>query len=334
MALIKHPFGRYQIIDRELYRNHWVKTNDLKRIIEDELGISVSEKTITNDINAMRDDSLLGYLAPIEYNNSEKAHYYTDRKYTIKAFGLKDADINALKFYANTLKQYTEYEVFKDFSNAIQKVLDAVKIRSGIRNLDRAKSVVQTEQVPRLTGSDRIPVIIQALNENKKLYFEYKKFEDLESKFVTLEPHLLKEDRHRWYIVGKLEKYDEPTTTYALDRILNIRILDDKFVPTEFDFNQYYTHSFGITVPKHKAIDVILSFTPFQGMYLKTLKIHSSQTVIIDNDKEFRISIKVKPSWEFYSIVLGYGTSVKVLAPDSIIIEMKNRIELMSKSYS
>jgi hypothetical protein len=43
MAVTKHPFGRYMIIDRELGRKEWVKTKELKQIIENELSINVSE---------------------------------------------------------------------------------------------------------------------------------------------------------------------------------------------------------------------------------------------------------------------------------------------------
>jgi len=114
MALSKHPFGRYQVIDRELGRKEWVKTKELKEAIEDELSITVSERMINEDINAMKYDPLLGYSAPIEYNSHHKAYYYTDRSYTIKAFGLKENDINALMFYAKTINQYKEYEVFRD----------------------------------------------------------------------------------------------------------------------------------------------------------------------------------------------------------------------------
>ena len=127
MAISKHPFGRYHIIDRELRRHDFVKTKEFKEIIEDELSINVSEKMINEDIIAMRDDSLLGYYAPIAYNNSKKAYYYTDREYTIKAFRLNQNDINAIMFYAKAINQYKEYEVFEDFSNAIEKILDAVR---------------------------------------------------------------------------------------------------------------------------------------------------------------------------------------------------------------
>lgn len=333
MAVFKHPFGRYQIIDRELSRKNWVKTSELVKIIEEELSIRVSSKTINNDVNAMRYDPLLGYFAPIEDDKKNRAYYYSDKDYTIKAFGLKDGDINALKFFATTLNQYKEYEVFKDFSNAIEKVLDAVKIRSGINNLEKAKRVVQTEPNPKLTGGNLIPYIVQALDENRLIQFQYKKFDDSESKNIVLEPHLLKEDRHRWYVIGRLEKFSEPTTTYALDRMESVELLDDKFTPIDFNFEEYYKYSFGITVPNDPHVEVILSFTPLQGNYLKTLKIHPTQEMLVDNDDEYRVSIKVKPTWEFYEKILGYGNTVKIISPYYIIDEFKGKLKLMSELY-
>jgi predicted DNA-binding transcriptional regulator YafY len=333
MAISKHPFGRYQVIDRELGRKDWVKTKELKEIIEAELSITVSERMINDDISAMRDDSLLGYFAPIDYNKTKKAYFYTDKSYTIKAFGLKDYDINALMFYAKTINQYKEYEVFKDFTSAIEKVLDAVTIRKGISNKEQARSVVQTERTPKLTGSELISTIVQALDSNRIIEFEYQKFEDSVAKKTKLQPHLLKEDRHRWYVIGRLEGFDEPTTTYALDRMLTLNILEDKFEPIIFDFDQYFTHSFGITVTNDEPIEVVLSFTAYQGKYLKTLKIHHSQKTLIDDKNEFRVSVTVKPSWEFYEKILGYGDSVIIISPDSVIKELKEKIAQLSKRY-
>jgi predicted DNA-binding transcriptional regulator YafY len=333
MAISKHPFGRYQVIDRELGRKDWVKTKELREIIEEELSIVVSERMINEDINTMKDDPLLGYFAPIEYNKNKKAYYYTDKSYTIKAFGLKDGDINALMFYAKTINQYKEYEVFKDFTNAIEKVLDAVTIRKGLTNKEYARTIVQTERTPKLTGSELIPLIVQALDMNQVIEFEYQKFEDTVSKLVKLQLHLLKEDRHRWYVLGRINGHDDPTTVYALDRILAAKILEEKFEPAEFNFDQYFAHSFGITVTNDEPVDVILSFTPFQGNYLKTLKIHHTQVTLVDNEAEYRISVRVIPSWEFYEKILGYGHCVKVVSPEIIIEEVKKKAALITKLY-
>lgn len=333
MAISKHPFGRYQVIDRELCRKDWVKTKELKEIIEYELSIRVSERMINDDINAMRYDSLLGYFAPIEYNNLHKAYYYSDRNYTIKAFGLRADDINALLFYAKTINQYKEYEVFKDFSNAIEKVLDAVTIRKGITSTKQARTVVQTERTPKLSGSELIPIIVNALDTRRIIEFQYQKYEDKVSKGTKLQPHLLKEDRHRWYVIGKKEGCEEPTTIFALDRMQTLCITDEYFEPIDFNFDQYFKYSFGITVNIEEPLEVVLSFTPFQGKYLKTLKIHPSQETLIDDEREYRVIVKVKPSWEFYEKILGYGDSVRVLSPNSIIEEMRKKIDSISKHY-
>ena len=167
MAISKHPLGRYQIIDRELGRKDWVKTKELVEIIQEELSINISPRQINNDINDMRYDPLLGYNAPIETDTRNKAYRYTDKGYSIRAFGLREEDIHALYFYAQTLNQYKDYEVFKDFSGAIEKVLDAATIRKGITTLSQAKGVVHTHASQKPEGSQHIPLIVEALNDSR-----------------------------------------------------------------------------------------------------------------------------------------------------------------------
>ncbi|MDD4993459.1 MAG: WYL domain-containing protein [Paludibacter sp.] len=332
MAISKYPFGRYQVIDRELCRRDFVKTNELKEIIERELSINVSKKMINEDINAMRYDSLLGYNAPIDYNHSKKAYFYKDKNYTIKAFGLKESDINALMFYAKAINQYKDYEVFEDFSNAIEKVLDAVNIRKGISTKEQARLIVQTETTPKVTGSELIPQIVKAINSNSLIEIEYQKFCDKAPFCKQVAPYLLKEDRHRWYVIGKTPLNDK-IKTYALDRIKRLTILETKFIPTEFDFNEHFAYSFGITVPDLEPLDVIMSFNGLQGYYLKTLPIHLTQKILIDDENEFRISVRVKPSWEFYEKILGYGGKVKVLSPQVVIDNLRSIAEKILKRY-
>jgi len=332
MAISKHAFGRYQVIDRELCRRDFIKTKELKEIIEDELSVNVSERMINDDINAMRNDSLLNYNAPIEYNNSHKAYYYSDKGYTIKAFGLHDNDINALMFYAKAINQYKEYEVFEDFSNAIEKVLAAVTIRKGVSTKEQAKLIVQTESTPKVTGSELIPQIVKAIDSNLLLEIDYQKFCDTEANCKEIEPYLLKEDRHRWYVIGRTFPNGK-IKTYALDRIKKLTILNKKFTSIEFDFNEHFAYSFGITVPDSEPLEVIMSFNRLEGFYLKTLPIHPTQQILIDDENEFRISVKVKPSWEFYDKILGYGGTVKVHSPQIIIDKLKSIAEQILKRY-
>jgi len=61
--------------------------------------------------------------------------------------------------------------------------------------------------------------------------------------------------------------------------------------------------------------DVVLSFTHTQGKYIKTLPLHKSQKVLIDNEKECRIALRVIPNYELTQEILMHGDSVKVMEP-------------------
>lgn len=304
----------------------------MQTAIERELGIRVSDKTIQNDLRDMRDDPTLGYSAPIEKNTSQKAWYYTDSNYSITAFGLREQDLNALKFYTGALHQYKDYPVFKDVSNAIAKVVAAASVKpTSTGNFSAA--LIHPEKAPPMKGSEWIPMIVQALNENQKIRFVYQKHGSSKSKTMIFEPYLLKEDRHRWYLLGRSKPEGDPTWTYGLDRILELEILPETFDPVPFDFENYYEHVMGITVHETNPEEIVLSFTPKQGKYLQALPLHLTQKELLNNNEEYRISIKVKPSWEFYEKILGYGANVRVLSPQPVIDQLKDIIEKLSEQY-
>ena len=328
----KYAFARYHIIDRELSRRAYVKSAEIVEICRNEFGFNVSTKQIQEDLKAMRDDSFLGYNAPIGYYNNKKAYYYTDSSYSITRLGLKDEEINTLQLFAGKLNLYKEYDIFKDFSNALEKVLQAVQIRRSIKNVEQ-RQYIQTQNAPKCLGTEYIPTIIAALEEQRVIEFEYQKFGEDEIKPRLLKPYLLKEDNNRWYVLGKLKEKDS-LTTFAIDRILSIKTTNEYFAVDNIDFDEYFKYSFGIIVTVEPPVEVTLSFEPKQGNYIKSLPLHSSQKILVDNDTELRISLLVKPSYEFYSKILSFGFDVTVLSPSSVIKEIKKHIDVLKEKYS
>jgi predicted DNA-binding transcriptional regulator YafY len=331
MSLSKQAVTRYQIIDKELFNHEYVKTSQFQKAIKN-VGLEVSTKMINIDLKAMREDRSLGYNAPIAYCTSRKAYYYTNPEFTIREIGLKEADIRALQFFVNAIDQYKNYEVFKDFGNVIDKILDAVAIRKGISTTEKARIIVQTQKHPKATGSNWIPKAIEAIDSSCYLEFKYQKFEDDESKAIKLQPYLLKEDRNLWYILGI--DYKGRIRTYALDRVIELTVSEQKFIPCVVDFENYFKHSFGVTVnDDENPVTVVLSFTPQQGKYIQAVSIHPTQEVLIDNSEEYRISVKVQPSYEFYEKILGYGEHVKVISPQKVVNHIKDRLHNMAIRY-
>ena len=327
----KYQKGRIEVIDRELSKKNWVKTSELRDIVNDELDINITTRTIQKDLEYMLSSPPMGYGAPIKKDTKNKGYCYTDRNFSIRSFGLRKEDINALLFYSKTLNQYQGIKIFEDIAKAIEKVLDKFKIRAEVKELIKSRIIVQAERMPPIKGHEYIQVIAEALQERKYIEFTYNPFGKSKSKRV-LAPCLIKEDLHLWYVLGFIEGKDTPTT-FALDRMSDLKLIDKTFDSIDFNSHEYFKYSFGVTVIGNKPIKVILSFTPQQGNYIKALPIHPTQQIIKDNSKELKVSVMVKPSYEFYSKILGYGEGVKVVSPPAIVKEVKETLKLVLKSY-
>jgi predicted DNA-binding transcriptional regulator YafY len=72
----KFALARYCMIDSLLNKYEYVKTAYIVEICRRKLKCSITQRTIQMDIEAMRNDSFLGYFAPIEYCLRRKAYYY------------------------------------------------------------------------------------------------------------------------------------------------------------------------------------------------------------------------------------------------------------------
>jgi len=90
--------------------------------------------------------------------------------------------------------------------------------------------------------------------------------------------------------------------------------------------NSYFEHCFGIITPDDDEApqEVILSFDPFQGKYIKSLPLHESQEVLVDNEHEVRIKIKIYPTHDFLMEILSHGENVKVIQPAGLSEQLKS----------
>lgn len=326
MPKSKNQFLRFQIIDSALRSNSWVKTTRLQQLIYEYLREEVTLRTIQKDIEAMKNDTRLKYYAPIKQDTRRKAFSYTDRDYSIMSFALGKEEINALKFYASCLRIYSEYSLFKDFSNAIQKIVDGVSIKNRLSKDIDPNLIVQTDTIPNLKGNEFLTTIVQAIDEKVNIEFDYQKYGDENKKSRSMSPYLLKEYRNRWYVLGNL-KNNSKVSTFALDRISNLKMTADKYETIiNFNHSDYFKFSFGITTPSEPVEKVVLEFSANEVPYIKSLPIHPTQTIIKETKKSLRVSIDIIPSYEMYEFIFSKTPSVKVISPPHIVEYVKTML--------
>src|SRR5690606_39234584 len=143
------------------------------------------------------------------------------------------------------------------------------------------------------------------------------------------------EARNRWYLlchdVGK-----QALRLFGIDRMSGLEFTKKKFTkPNELDVENIFHSSFGIILPEagQKVEEVVLSFSSFQGKYVKSLPLHESQEIIEDNGKELVIKLRIYITHDFIMELLSFGKDVKVTAPTSLVKTLKNSYQLAGKQY-
>lgn len=326
----KGIYFRYRLIDRMLRDNQTVKTSSIIEKLYEKHDISVGETTIQRDIRNMITD----LHAPIDYDKSSKAYYYPENvEELFPVINLHEVEINALKFYADSLIHYKEIGIFKDFTSAIDKVVDAVRIETSQMKTSK-RIIIQPENFPKFQGSELIPTIISGFDSGFKFRFTYKRHTSDDEKNHCVTPILLKEFDHLWYLVAQIEK-KEYITIFALDRISNFQLTTQKReIIKGFNSEKYFNYVFGIAVPEGEVEDVILEFDSWRGKYLLSAPIHKSQKFIEESNGKMIFSLKVIPFHELHSKILSYGDSVRVISPVSLQSEIQNIIKKTLKKYN
>lgn len=183
-------------------------------------------------------------------------------------------------------------------------------------------------------GTENLYSLLLAIKKRVQIKFSYQKFWEEEISQRIVEPYALKEFKNRWYIFAKDSK-DGNIKSFALDRLTNLEIANQTFeYPDNFSIEQSYRYCFGIISPNNEEPqEIILSFEPFQGKYIKTLPLHHTQQVLFDNDEELKIKLKLCLTHDLFMELLSFGDNVRVIEPKSLANHLKQVHEKAFKQY-
>jgi predicted DNA-binding transcriptional regulator YafY len=212
------------------------------------------------------------------------------------------------------------FELFNR-ANVINEVL--IKTPGTIDYIDFDQSVsIHQEQL--------FPSVLNAIIERRKIKFTYQRFWEEESSLIELEPQLLKEYLNRWYVVGTNEAGE--FRSYGLERITEFQLLATTFKPKVKNPKKLFYDVIGL-YSENELEQVVLSYQPFQGKYIKSQPLHSSQKILVDNESELLIEITVCPNYELEEQILKQGDRVTVLEPEWLRKSILDRIRRTLDNY-
>lgn len=244
-------------------------------------------------------------------------------------------DISSL-YNIDIVYDFSRKVYYIDFDNQPEineRIFEAFDTFNALNISDRLSDYIHFEK-RRPQGTENLYGLLHAIKNQVQIKFTYQKYWEDELTQRQVEPYALKEFKNRWYVLAK-DLNDKKVKSFALDRLTALEITKIKFqLPINFDVNEHFKYSFGIISPNEdEPQEVILSFTPFQGKYIKSLPLHESQQVLVDNNVEFRLKLMLYITHDFIMELLSYGANLKVIEPVSLIDELKISCQNTIKRY-
>lgn len=183
-------------------------------------------------------------------------------------------------------------------------------------------------------GTQHLYGMLHAIKNSVAINFTYEKYFDDFTTNRTVHAIAIKEARYRFYLLA-LDTKDDKIKAYALDRISDLKITQQKFLHiTNYNAEQAFIHSFGIIAGDDtQPQKIILQFTPSEAKYIKSLPLHHSQKLISEAKENSIFEFYLLPTYDFIMELLSIGEKVKVLAPESLKKEMIEKLTMTLNQY-
>jgi hypothetical protein len=220
-------------------------------------------------------------------------------------------------------------------------LVDSYATLNQIQADKRLEGRILFENIP--SGHDWLTTITDTMRKNRVLRITYQGFGRDYADTFEIEPYYLKVVNRRWYLIGRSPYYSERNRrknreqgnkelpedvyrVYALDRITNIEDTDQTFTMNKhFSIDDFFEGCCGIFIDKEQPIERIVIKAYDNGPdYLRTLPLHESQVELSVDDEGTLFEYHLKPSFDFYQLLLSQADQIEVVEPESVRNEMRN----------
>lgn len=322
MAVNKNYLARLQAIHERLSTGLHYSKDELLDAIEAKTDARPSDKTLYNDLRALKDE----YDAPIlEGDRSGKPYYYTKSFSLFGVLNPTDASLAneavALIRKMNTLPQFA----------GLDDVLLKFEQQPGVIGKPQ-KSVVHFEQNLGYSGLKWLSTIYHAIQENRQVRVVYTHFNKPPIK-LDFSPYLLKEFNNRWHMYGYGAE-SEGLNSLALDRIDSLKISDLLRRPDTTNWEEFLANVIGFTHYANMPLETwqLRVWLP-RAYYLETKPLHNSQKIISKTDTYWDFQYQLQWNRELDSAILQLGADVEVLTPEKRRKALARTVRNMMERY-
>lgn len=321
--------------------------------------------TLMNYLNRIGENEPIVMEDVLEYLRAAGIGTYRDTVIddlnAMERFGLGVSHKNRKYYYRKSAFSSDELMLLADcicYSNYIDAErtdeliahLKTLTARENAEKLDRRSDIcVKPKPMNRLCIRNA-GVLHRAVAENKKVRFGYRHY-DVQKRLVsrsgsqkTVSPYKLVWDNSQYYLIGIDHEKGDRLTNFRVDKLDNLRILNEPRERLNSDCEFYRAENGGIDIEKY--LRSIFFMFGSDGHVLTKVKIRFHENIIgafidkfgggfslLDRQEEWATTVlPVQCSATFYGWLAQFGTLVKILTPE-IKDEYVRHLENILHSY-
>ncbi len=240
-------------------------------------------------------------------------------------------------------KRDGRYHILEDGDHGgdrwLRWLVQSLAVQETISQRSHLSGRILLEYVP--SGDTFLQPILEAMHLGKVIKMEYCRFGQVVGSDYEIEPYCVKVHNRRWYLLANARFHDNPEgdrcrlLIFALDRIVGLESTDLEFsYPEDFDPETYFSEYYGVwTDPNTPLETVLLRVDTVQRDYIETLPLHHTQRLVEENDEYGVYELRLRPTLDFFLILMGLGSYAEVLAPERLRSLMADEISLLNDIY-
>jgi predicted DNA-binding transcriptional regulator YafY len=289
----------------------------------------VTTRTIRRDLQALQE---AGFAVYDEGEGHETKRWKLDaRPFQQVQDGLSIADVAALYLSRSLVEALSGWPLAADLRGAFEKIERSLNPRMR-EFLSTLPQVISAKAGPRAAAAsgrlvDVTRRLLDAVRDRRVVEMRYYSAQSRRAKNYAIQPYRLALAAGGVYLVAWVPAYDE-FRTFAVERIERLSIGEDTFRKTRELPADLFGQSMGVFWAEPE--DVELEFDARVAPWVRGRTWHESQRIEERPDGRLRMTLHVSNDWALRSWLLGFGASVRVVAPtslaDALLDEMKRAV--------
>ena len=311
----------YIRILRETDENHSITTPKIIDLLE-KIGISAERKSIYSDINALADAGLLD----VEQSEGRSGGFRAlSREFELAELKMLVDAVQSCRF------------ISKSQCTSLIKKLSHLASRYEESQLSRSVYVYEREE-KKSTVLYLTDIIHKAISENSVISFKYteltpskKKIERRNGEEYKVSPWSLMWREDNYYLIAFDHTADE-IRHYRVDRMDKIMLTgENRLGKEEFEkisLSKYYSNVFEMFKGKEEIVYFRCDNRFAGAMYDR----FGMSLNVTECGEYFEFYAPIEVSVRFFSWVFGFDGALKILSPQSVVLEYKEQISRAARS--